>query len=315
MVQPSLNPALYTEGVSPVLHLVVSASLLVADEGSGAGSACRFVASMLSLNGDCPRSQVVKVSVLAEKAISANLAIPSQAVTLVAVENGKDSLRYAGAQNAHLFLSACEQTAAGAIEAGLPAATVPLKTAQAAFVLTKGIATIVFDFDRTSGFACGRQDAPDQHHDADMVFDRGKGAPALRTREAAHADHPALPGPLNKTLIQASAVRGYMLENPGLFPERKLNLYIASARDELCKARIHTSLRDWGVVVDDVFCVGTNPKTDVLRRVGGGVLFDDKISAIGKAVAKGFDAFHVPCDEERAERLIRRASGIRASVG
>lgn len=105
--------------------------------------------------------------------------------------------------------------------------------------------------------------------DASECVFRDGGLPAFQQSEHEQADVPCGPGPLHGLLIKVAALQRIETArakmNSGY--ERRLRISIVTARNAPGHKRVVTSLRQWGIEVDETFFLGGPEKTKISRRV------------------------------------------------
>lgn len=195
--------------------------------------------------------------------------------------NGGNPFRYMDALNASLFLSANAEDVRTAVDQGLPAGRVfPSGFADEEGDLELRIA---FDFDGVV--------ADDS---AEAVHQEG-GLGAFRKSEVELAAEPLKQGPLGKFFGEIARLQRFERERkaqePGYCP--RLRTAIVTARSAPAHTRVVTTLREWGVEVDEVFFLGGIEKGRVLAEFRPHIFFDDQLRHI-EGVAGAMPSAHVP---------------------
>lgn len=202
-------------------------------------------------------------------------------ITRAAFLNGGAPFRHIPGFNASLFLSANASHVEEAIVAGYPAGLVldsVLNDDSEDAELR-----VAFDFDGVLA-----DDA------AEKVF-RAQGLAAFHRSETEQADTPHPAGPLQELLVKiarlqkldksrAESAAGY---------EPRLKVAIITSRKAPAHKRVVTSLREWGITVDQAFFLGGMDKSRILQIFRPHIFFDDQKLHLdaGAAVAP---CVHVP---------------------
>ena len=201
-------------------------------------------------------------------------------ITRAAFLNGDPPFPYIPAFNASIFLSADKDSVKEAIMEGHPAGLV-LKS-----VLkdeSDDELRVAFDFDGVLA-----DDA------AEQVF-QSKGLEAFHQSESEQADIPHNKGPLQKLFVEiaklqevektrAESAQGY---------KRKLKVAIITSRNAPSHKRVVTTLREWGITVDQTFFLGGVDKSRILKIFRPHIFFDDQKSHLESATAVA-PCVHVP---------------------
>jgi 5'-nucleotidase len=202
-------------------------------------------------------------------------------ISRAAFTRGRTPFRYIRAFNASLFLSANAGDVREALERGLPAGQVfPTSFADREEDMELRIA---FDFDGVVA-----DDA------AESVYKLG-GIIAFHNSEKAHASEPHKAGPLNKFFCEIARLQQF--ENarkkgdPNYQP--RLRTAIITARNAPAHTRVVTTLRDWGIEVDEVFFLGGIEKRRIIEEFKPHIFFDDQLQHI-EGVAGATPCAHVP---------------------
>lgn len=188
--------------------------------------------------------------------------------------------------NISLFLSANETDVNQAINAGYPAGLI-IKGNQ--FSLREDDELrIAFDFDGV--LADGS---------SERVFESG-GLTAFLEHESKHANIPAKAGPLKKLLIQLSQIQSkeqrFLIENSNYTACLKIS--IVTARNAPAHKRVITTMRDWGIEIDNAFFLGGIEKKKVLDILQPHIFFDDQITHIEKT-ANSIASVHIPSGQKK----------------
>lgn len=195
--------------------------------------------------------------------------------------SGGNPFRYMNAMNASLFLSANADDVRRAVETGLPAGCV-FPTTFADSEDDKEL-RVAFDFDGVVG------------DDASEAVYKTKGLSAFQQSEIQNAMRPVREGPLGRFFREVSKLqrleRKKMKEDSAYVP--RLRTALVTARDAPAHKRVVSTLRSWGIEVDEVFFLGGIAKDRVLRVFKPHIFFDDQLAHITGA-AEATPSAHVP---------------------
>jgi 5'-nucleotidase len=195
--------------------------------------------------------------------------------------NGGNPFRYMAALNASLFLSANVDDVRNAVNQGLPAGRVfPTSFADKEDDLELRVA---FDFDGVI--------ADDS---AEVVFQKD-GLDAFQDSEVQLAGKPLKQGPLGKFFSEIARLQRFERDRkhnePSYCP--RLRTAIITARSAPAHTRVVTTLRQWGIEVDEVFFLGGIAKERILAEFQPHIFFDDQLGHI-EGVAGATPSVHVP---------------------
>jgi len=212
--------------------------------------------------------------------------------------SGGNPFPYMVAFNASLFLSASVDDVRRAVERGLPAGRVfPTTFADKEDDLELRIAS---DFDGVI--------ADDS---AEAVFKKD-GLEAFRASEQQRAAEPLGKGPLSKFFSEIARLQRFERERQAKDPSYKprLRTAIVTARSAPAHKRVVTTLREWGIEVDEVFFLGGIDKSKVLQEFKPHIFFDDQLLHI-EGVAGATPSAHVPFGiaNQPSPELIQEAYG------
>jgi len=202
-------------------------------------------------------------------------------ITRAAFVSGRDPFRYLGSFNACLFLSANAEDVRSAIASGAPAGCVfPTE-----FVDKESDRElrIAFDFDGVIA------------DDSAEAVNTSAGLERFLESEQNNAAVPLPIGPLHRFFAEVAKLQQSELAlskaNPSHQP--RVRIAIVTARNAPAHERVVTSLRKWGIQVDEVFFLGGISKARILREFRPHIFFDDQVSHIeGSAVIA--PSAHVP---------------------
>ena len=202
-------------------------------------------------------------------------------ITRAAFVSGGDPFRYLDAFNAALFLSANPDDVRNAIMRNAPAGRVfPTK-----FIDNESEPElrIAFDFDGVIA-----DDSAESVH-------KNQGLEEFRKTEREKASEPLPVGPLHRFFIEVAKLqrreRDRKAADPGYQP--KVRIAIVTGRNAPAHERVVTSLRMWGIQVDEAFFLGGIDKSRVLQVFKPHIFFDDQVSSI-EDTAQVTPSAHVP---------------------
>lgn len=252
------------------------------------GVAFSFIRRLLGINNDFPEQHPVEVILLSRndpdtglrvmKSIEHHKLEISRAVFL----RGNPPYIYMPAFNVSLFLSGDERSVREAIMSDYPAGQV-LGQAFEELDETDEL-RIAFDFDGVL--------ADDE---AEQVFAETGDLKAFQTIEKAKSAEPHNPGPLKELLDKVAKIQ--QMEEARASEDntykRKVRIAILTARNAPSHERVVTSLRAWGINVDETFFLGGVEKRKVLEILKPHIFFDDQ--RVHLDPAKGVvPSVHVP---------------------
>lgn len=261
------------------------------------GVAFFLIKRLLSLNGSSADQRIVEVILLSRNDPDTGLRVFKSIenhrldITRAVFVSGRDPFRYLVAFDAALFLSANEDDVKNAIMQGAPAGRVfPTQFVDDA----ESELRIAFDFDGVI--------ADDS---AEAVFTAQGLEEFLRSEhEQASVSHPL--GPLYRFFSEMAKIqrreKSRKAENSSYKP--RVRIAIVTARNAPAHERVVTSLRNWGIEVDEVFFLGGIEKSKVLEVFRPHIFFDDQIAHI-QGAAGITPCAHVPFGiaNEAAEKL------------
>jgi 5'-nucleotidase len=194
---------------------------------------------------------------------------------------GGEPWPYIAAFNACLFLSGNEESVMKAMEHGAPAGRVleSLATDDDADLELR----VALDFDGVI--------ADDE---AENVF-KEEGMQAYRAFEERMAHVAHNPGPLMSLIKELGRLqqREIERENKDKSYKPRLKIAIITARNAPVHQRFVTTLRHWGIRVDQAFFLGGIEKTRILEIFKPHIFFDDQMVHLGPA-ARFVPSVHVP---------------------
>jgi 5'-nucleotidase len=250
------------------------------------GTAFPFVRRLLSLNDISPADDpLVEVIVLSQNDPDTGLRVMRSVehhgldITRAVFSQGRAPYRFMPALNMSLFLSANETDVRQAVAMKLPAGRV-LDAAFADDPEDRDL-RVAFDFDGILA-----DDASDQ------VW-QTQGLPAFQGHEVANMVTPHEPGPLRDFLAGLHRIQQREEQHGGEHPgyHRRLRISLVTARSAPAHERAVTSLKRWGVMVNDAFFLGGVDKAGVLEVLRPHIFFDDQPTNLASRQVPGV---HVP---------------------
>lgn len=251
------------------------------------GVAFPFIRRFLSINDAFSDEKPVEVVLLSRNSPETGLRVfrsikqHNLDISRAAFITGKSPFEYIPAFNCSLFLSANEEDVLHAIKAGYPAGQVlpsDVKDDEADVELR-----VAFNFDGVL--------ADDE---SEKVFREG-GLEAFVAHETMKSGVPHNHGLLADLFKKLAFMRRLedreIVRNPQY--ERILRVAIVTARNAPAHERLVTTLKDWGVSVDETFFLGGMDKSRVLEILKPHIFFDDQRSHL-KSSAGGIPMVHVP---------------------
>ncbi len=131
--------------------------------------------------------------------------------------------------------------------------------------------------------------------DASEAVFKADGIAAFHQHEAEHGSEAAQPGPLNRFFRELSRLQGAerakRATDAGYEP--RIRTAIVTARNAPAHKRVVTTLREWGIEVDEVFFLGGIDKSRVLREFRPHIFFDDQLAHVD-SVSQVAPSAHVP---------------------
>jgi 5'-nucleotidase len=251
------------------------------------GVAFPLIRRLLALNGADENDKPVDVILLSRNDPDTGLRVfrsiqhHALDISRAAFVNGSDPFRYLSAFNAALFLSANPDDVRSAMSRGAPAGRVfPTQFIDDS---SEAELRIAFDFDGVI--------ADDS---AEVVYKTG-GLPEFHKAEREKATVPMTGGPLHRFFAEVAKLQQRELArktaNPSYVP--RVRIAIVTARNAPAHERVITSLRQWGIQVDEVFFLGGIDKARILKEFKPHIFFDDQVGHI-EGTAHIAPSVHVP---------------------
>jgi 5'-nucleotidase len=251
------------------------------------GVAFPLIARLLRLNGSDESDRPVEVVLLSRNDPDTGLRVFKSIqyhkldITRAAFVSGSSPFRYLEAFNAALFLSANERDVREAVMRGAPAGQVlPTEFVDDG---RDSELRIAFDFD---GIV-----ADDS---AEAIF-RSSGLAAFLDSEASAAAVPMPAGPLSRLFREVAKLQQREHAKKDATPsyEPRVRIAIVTARNAPAHERVVTTLRDWGIEVDEVFFLGGIEKARILKVFRPHIFFDDQLGHV-EGTSKLVPSAHVP---------------------
>lgn len=245
-----------------------------------AGAAFPFIRRLLALNRglDRPAVEVVLISHNdPDTGSRVRLSCEHHGLPLgrMAFTGGRPPWPYLAAFGTHLFLTRNADDVVAAIKAGSAAGEI---LGSASLDDDGEELRVAFDFDGVVA------------DDASERVYKEQGLPAFHSHEAANAAVPAAPGPMARLLQALAAIQQRLAADPA---GPRLRTAIVTARSWPADRRVVTTLRSWGIMVDEAFFLGNAPKGPVLAQFRPHIFFDDRRANADHARVVG-PSVHVP---------------------
>lgn len=246
------------------------------------GVAFNLVKKLLALN--IPgQDAAVRVILLSSNTLNAGARVMNSVrhyglnIETALFTSGGDRFRLAKAANLSMFLSTNPTEVKKALELGIPSATVLPDS----IVSASQDAALCIAFDG---------DAVLFGDDAERV-NHTQGLAAFQEYEKKNAGIPLSDGPFKAVLQELCRIQSGFLDRPA--QERPIRLALVTARGTPASDRVLTTLRSWGLQVDEALFCGGMPKGPFLHALGADLFFDDGMHNIESAV-QFVPACHVP---------------------
>jgi 5'-nucleotidase len=251
------------------------------------GVAFPFIKRLLALNHPEDRDEPVEVVLLSRNDPDTGLRVMNSIehyqlpISRGAFVRGRDPFRYVNSFNACLFLSADELNVKEAVMAGLPAGRV--LASNYSDDPNDHELRIAFDFDGVL-----------IDDEAERVF-QIEGLEGFHQAEARRALEPHNPGPLKRLLEEIGKIHQRELVKAGKDRDYTpvIRIAIVTSRNAPAHKRLVTTLRAWGIEIDETFFLGGMDKNRILSEFKPHLFFDDQISHVGP-VAGTVPSVHVP---------------------
>lgn len=251
------------------------------------GVAFPFIKRMLSLNTAFPDIKPVEVILMSrnspETGLRAFRSIEhyNLEISRASFTSGNSNYQYLPGFNASLFLSANQKDVTEALNAGYAAGRV-VNDEVIEDDESDNELRIAFDFDGVLA-----DDASEKVYKSD-------GLESYLTHEHDHANEPLSLGPIGELLRKISYYqkREKLMRNNDSSYSRIIKTYIVTARNAPAHERVITSLKDWGVEVDEAFFLGGIDKSRILEIIRPHIFFDDQMTHLKNL--RNVPAVHIP---------------------
>lgn len=251
------------------------------------GIAFPFIRRLLSLNDLRPEDPLVEVIVLSRNNPDTGLRVMKSIeqhglpISRAIFTQGKAPHAFMPALNMSLFLSADEQDVREAIAAGQPAGQVLASD----FVDRDDDQDlrIAFDFDGVLA-----DDA------AERIY-RAEGLDRYHDHEVANVATALDPGPLRDLLANVNRIQRYEEQRQALDHGYRIRVRVSivTARKAPAHERAVSSLKTWGVSVNDAFFLGGIDKSRIIEVLRPHIFFDDQQTHLLSA-SRSTPCVHVP---------------------
>lgn len=252
------------------------------------GIAFSFVKKFLALQaaGFSSKDALVRVIILSRNSPEAGVRVMKSIqhyglnIESAAFTAGGNRFRYAQAMNVDLFLSANASDAKDALKNGIAAATiVPRAHVDREDRHNDNHVRIALDGDSVL-FS----------DEADRMY-RDQGLIKFIESELINASVPLGEGPFKKLLAKFCELQTALTQSKN---KEKLKIALVTARGVQSHERAITTLRSWGLSVDEMIFAGGLAKGPLVRAYGADFFFDDTSHHIESATAHDVAAGHVP---------------------
>ena len=251
------------------------------------GAAFPLVKRLLSLNENSADPSSVEVILLSRNDPDTGLRVFNSIekwdlpITRAAFLSGGNPFKYLDAFNACLFLSADAIDVKDAVMNGAPAGLVfPTEFTDDESDLQLRIA---FDFDGVIA------------DDSAEIVNQEQNLEAFQKSEQTKALEPLSEGPLHTFITEVARLQKREREASQGKSDYKSRIKIAlvTARNAPAHKRVVTSLREWGIEVDETFFLGGIDKARILKVFKPHIFFDDRLPHI-EGASQFVPSAHVP---------------------
>lgn len=240
------------------------------DNTLGKGVAYPFIKRLLALNEVFSEEKPIEVVLFSRNSLdTGNRAWRSIQkweldITRAVFTSGKPNFQYLPAFNSTLFLTSIENDAKAALEEGYAAGTILNK--KVVEDENDGEFRIAFDFDGVLA------------SDESEEYYKNEGIDKYMEHEKKLANKPLNVGPLETLLKRISIFQLMEKRKREMDSSYKtiLQTSIVTARNAPAHERVLTTLKHWGVEVDQIFFLGGMDKSRVLRIMKPHIFFDDQ---------------------------------------
>ncbi|XP_026161657.1 cytosolic 5'-nucleotidase 1A-like [Mastacembelus armatus] len=269
---------------SPVI-IAISAKLVFTEQNMSPGPAFSFVKALKAVNAKLrahyPESQELFKVILIhdDRSDVLNKSIKKHNLeNLTEIMSGEDLINKLKGNNTHLYLSESKEMVKEALKNKIAAAV--MKTPGEMAEVSESELRIAFDGDA-------------------VLFSnesvRVKGLPGFLRNEREKVNDPMKEGPF-KGFLQVLVKLQRKRHDKELFDKKcPIRTYLVTSRGGGCPGfRALNTLRDWGLEIDEAFCLGGSNKGPILEMIKPHVFFDDQDSHIKDALTIGIVGCHVP---------------------
>lgn len=252
------------------------------------GVAFPFIRRFLEINQRFPEQSPVEVILLSRNSPETGLRVFRSIrhyglnITRAIFNAGNSPHRYIPAFNASLFLTANKEDVQQAIDAGQPVGVVlPSKVFDDE---NDGELRVAFDFDGVI--------ADDE---SEAVFQKNRDLSEFHAHEVEKQSVALRPGPLAGLFRELSHLQQLEARQSKKDPSYRkiLRISIVTARCAPAHERVVTTLKAWGVSVDEAFFLGGMEKSRILSVLRPHIFFDDQRPLLPSA-AGDVPMVHVP---------------------
>ncbi|WP_243367707.1 5'-nucleotidase [Fundidesulfovibrio soli] len=252
------------------------------------GTAFPFIKRLLSINEISPDNPPVEVVLLSRNDPDTGLRVMNSIqhhnlqITRAAFLQGKFPYQYIPALSISLFLSANETDVKNAITAGHPAGQV--LDSKHTDETDDNELRVAFDFDGVL--------ADDE---AESIYQNTNDITKFHEHESNKVGIPHNPGPLKKFLEKLSKIQSDEEEKAAADDtyKPKLRISIVTARNAPSHERVISTMRSWGITVNEAFFLGGIEKSRVLEVLKPHIFFDDQRTHLEPA-SKILPSVHIP---------------------
>lgn len=252
------------------------------------GVAFEFIRRLLSLNDLVESSEpLVEVIVLSRNDPETGLRVMRSirthdlAITRAIFMQGRSPYRFMPALNMSLFLSESAADVADATSRGFPAGQVLGRLSQ--IDGDDADLRVAFDFDGVL--------ASDE---SEQVF-QAQGLEKFQAHEQANLVAPHQPGPLRDFLRNLNRIQRIEEDRRASHPDYRIRVHVSivTARNAPAHERAISSLKSWGVTVNDAFFLGGVAKDKIIEVLRPHIFFDDQLTHLESSSSYA-PCVHVP---------------------
>lgn len=236
------------------------------------GVAFPFIKRLLSLNNSFPEEQPIEIILFSRNSPETGLRAFRSIqhynlnITRACFSSGKENFQYLPGFNTCLFLSANQNDTKAANDCGFAAGT----------VLNKEVVDDDNDIELRLGFDFDGVLADDE---SEKIYKQSDNIKEYLSHEKKHAQEALSLGPIGPLLQRISyfqKLERNKYEKDHLY-KRILKTAIITARNAPAHERVITTLKTWGVEVDEAFFLGGIDKSRILKIMRPHIFFDDQM--------------------------------------